>query len=263
MTKTLLLAGALLASSAFAVDGVVLINQSTVTAAGGFPYSITQSGSYRLTGNLTVPAATDGIVINAADVTLDLNGFGIIGPAVCTGSPVTSCSGGTFGVGTGVSSNQANTKVLNGFVRGMGGNGVAITSADGPGLVDRVHASSNRLAGIFVTGVVTNSQGNRNQFTGIDITGVLETSAGNLNGSEGILCRNCVLRGSSARMNKGFGIRSINPGATISGNQADQNGSDGFIIVCPASVVGNGASANVGIPINLTGAGCSAANNVP
>ena len=52
MTKTLLLAGALLASSAFAVDGVVLINQSTVTAAGGFPYSITQSGSYRLSGNL-------------------------------------------------------------------------------------------------------------------------------------------------------------------------------------------------------------------
>jgi hypothetical protein len=29
----------------FAVDGVVLINQSTVLAAGGFPYAISQPGS--------------------------------------------------------------------------------------------------------------------------------------------------------------------------------------------------------------------------
>jgi hypothetical protein len=30
---------------AFGVDGVVLINQSTVLAAGGFPYVISSSGS--------------------------------------------------------------------------------------------------------------------------------------------------------------------------------------------------------------------------
>ena len=37
----------LIATSAFAIDGVVLINQSTVTAAGGFPYMITKTGSYK------------------------------------------------------------------------------------------------------------------------------------------------------------------------------------------------------------------------
>src|SRR5262249_44491023 len=35
--------------------------------------------SYRLSGNLTVPANTDGIVIAADLVTIDLNGFSIIG----------------------------------------------------------------------------------------------------------------------------------------------------------------------------------------
>jgi len=61
----------------FAVDGVVLINQSTVMAAGGFPYKINQSGSYRLTGNLLVDRNKTAIQIDVNDVTLDLNGFRI------------------------------------------------------------------------------------------------------------------------------------------------------------------------------------------
>src|SRR6266567_1525463 len=59
------------------VDGTVLINQSTVMAAGGFPYMITQPGSYRLSGNLQAPVNTSAIVITGVYVTLDLNGFSI------------------------------------------------------------------------------------------------------------------------------------------------------------------------------------------
>src|SRR5436305_10093862 len=73
------LAMALAPAFAFAIDGVTLINQSTVMAAGGFPYSITQPGSYKLTGNLVVPSLLNGILISASDVTLDLNGFTITG----------------------------------------------------------------------------------------------------------------------------------------------------------------------------------------
>src|SRR6266700_7689406 len=87
------LAVVLVAPAVLAVDGVVLINQSTVMAAGGFPYTITQPGSYRLSGNLTVPDAnTTAIQVMADNVTIDLNGFSIIGPMVCNGFPVTSCS---------------------------------------------------------------------------------------------------------------------------------------------------------------------------
>jgi hypothetical protein len=76
--KIAILAFALIPTCAFAVDGVVLINQSTVIAAGGFPYSISQPGSYKLSGNLAVPANISGILITVSNVTLDLNGFGIV-----------------------------------------------------------------------------------------------------------------------------------------------------------------------------------------
>ncbi len=74
-----LLAAALVPACVYAVDGVILINQSTVMAAGGFPYTISQPGSYKLTGNLVVPNFVSGIQISASNVTLDLNGFTISG----------------------------------------------------------------------------------------------------------------------------------------------------------------------------------------
>lgn len=74
-------------TAVLAVDGVTLIDQNralagNVTAgdAAGFPVSINQPGSYRLSGNLTVPAGTNGIQIHADGVILDLNGFAITGP---------------------------------------------------------------------------------------------------------------------------------------------------------------------------------------
>ena len=84
---------ALAATCAFAVDGVVLINDATVKAAGGYPYRITQAGSYRLSGNLTVDQQTTAIVIDHDNVTLDLNGFTIGGPNVCR-----STAGPPFGL---------------------------------------------------------------------------------------------------------------------------------------------------------------------
>src|SRR5579863_4016947 len=103
------------APAALAVDGTVLINQSTITnglpgcpTGGHFPIVICQSGSYRLSGNLTVPANTDGIDINADNVTLDLNGFSILGPTVCSGSPLTCIRNTAPPSGNGISSSNAN-----------------------------------------------------------------------------------------------------------------------------------------------------------
>jgi hypothetical protein len=73
---------AVLTAPSFAVDGVVLINRSSALAGNvtpgdtpGFPVTISVSGRYRLSGNLTVPANTDAIDITANNVTIDLNGF--------------------------------------------------------------------------------------------------------------------------------------------------------------------------------------------
>jgi hypothetical protein len=106
-----MLAMALIPFGAFAVDGVVLINQSTVTAAGGFPYTISVEGSYKLSGNLVVPVGVNGINITASHVTLDLNGFSI------TGSPADS----SFFIG--INANSGGTQqaitVRNGSISGF------------------------------------------------------------------------------------------------------------------------------------------------
>jgi hypothetical protein len=74
---------ALIASNAYAVDGVVLIDQNRALAGNvtpgdtaGFPVTISQPGSYRLSGNLTVGTVNvQAIQITVSNVTLDLNGF--------------------------------------------------------------------------------------------------------------------------------------------------------------------------------------------
>jgi hypothetical protein len=76
MRRLLVAALLLVATPAFAIDGQVLINQSTVLASGGFPYRITQPGSYKLTGNLSV-LNQSAIVIAVNRVSIDLNGFTI------------------------------------------------------------------------------------------------------------------------------------------------------------------------------------------
>ena len=91
------------------------INQNTVNSAGGFPYNINTPGSYQLNGNLTVLSfGVNAININVAGVTLDLGGYSIGGPMVCTS---TSCNLSSWSLG--VNANSAQTVVRNGFVKGF------------------------------------------------------------------------------------------------------------------------------------------------
>src|SRR5437660_10259917 len=85
----------------------------------GFPVTISQPGSYRLSSNLTVPDAnTTAILITSDNVTLDLNGFSIMGPVFCLHStpPGQIFRCGPVGFGVGVSSTGSGTTVLNGHV---------------------------------------------------------------------------------------------------------------------------------------------------
>src|SRR5881409_3648374 len=127
----------LFSSSLYAVDGVVLIGQYSALAGNvtpgdtaGFPVTISLPGSYRLSGNLTVPDFSSAILITAEHVTLDLNGFSIIGPVTCTPNPTNCSSFGAGGIGvqappfTGPSigalpAGLRGIRVLNGTVRGF------------------------------------------------------------------------------------------------------------------------------------------------
>jgi hypothetical protein len=89
---------------------------------GGFPVTITASGSYQLTSNIISGSTTLNIIeVNANNVTIDLNGFSIIGPKTCTGAGSTlSCnnSGMTAKGIVGPNLNY-NTTVKNGTVEGF------------------------------------------------------------------------------------------------------------------------------------------------
>ncbi len=76
---------AVCAVAALAEDGVIEINQAKINASGFPIFSISSSGSYKLTSNITVTtSATEAISIGAPQVTLDLNGFTISGSGIAT-----------------------------------------------------------------------------------------------------------------------------------------------------------------------------------
>ena len=240
-----------LTGPAHAGDGVIEINQAKAEAGGvtpgdteGFPVTISESGSYRLTGNLTVPDEnTTGIEITADDVTLDLNGFAIEGPTVCSGNPL-SCS--PTGSGDGVFSTSANTNitVVNGTIRGMGDRG--ITLPRNPTRVEHIHATSNGGIGILAAGIVTGSTAGSNGGAGIFLLGGLAT--GNdvrFNGGNGISCDGATtVTGNTVHFNNDVGI-SVLVG-TVAGNTVFSNGGKGITVTGTGSVVGNTVRLNGG-----------------
>ncbi len=164
-----------LAQSAAAVDGVIEINQAkalaggvTTTDAAGFPVTLDASGSYRLTGDLTLASAdTTGINVVATDVTIDMNGFGIIGPTVCTGTPVTSCtpSGNGDGISAGSATTTANVWVHDGTIRGVGRFGMSLSGHGSR--AERVRALSNGSSGIGVNAVTSSLGGSVTDCTAV------------------------------------------------------------------------------------------------
>jgi len=145
-----MLAVAGFAGNSQAVDGVFEISQACVSFgcvpgdSGGFPVTITESGSYRLTSNLnTTSANTTLLQVNADDVSIDLNGFSLTGPAVCSGSTV-SCT--NTGSGEGIdASNDDNIIIRNGTIRGMGDAGIRISNN---AIVEDVVINSNGGPGL-------------------------------------------------------------------------------------------------------------------
>jgi hypothetical protein len=210
-------------------DGVILIYQDTSLGfalpgdSHGFPITITHSGSYRLASNIIVPDAdTIAIEIKTNHVSLDLNGFAILGPTVCIGTPVTACS--PLGAGIGVRSVGSNTIVRNGAVSGMGTNGVEINGTGGR--VEGIHASSNGVTGIFVhAGVVvlhnTAIANGRSGFSGEDSIALGNVAIGNrLVGFE-----------LGFTSGKGQNVSLVNGDNSIAGNQTDGNVCGG--VLCP------------------------------
>ena len=210
---------------AFGVDGVVLVNQSSVLTSGGFPYVISSAGTYRLSGNLTVPNAnTTAIMVNSSNVTIDMNGYSILGPTVCsgTGFAVSTCAPAGNGDGITTSLAAAMVNVSNGNVKGMGRFGINLDGCQQCS-VEKVNASNNGSIGILIG------------------RGRLSDNTAFFNGLRGIQNAAGPLLNNYAAGNGQIGIIANCPGSVI-GNVAEFNGTEGLFINGGVSVSSTNAS---------------------
>jgi hypothetical protein len=179
-------AGLLAPPVALAAEGVTSIDAEPLSrTAPEFPLIITQPGNYRLTGNLIVPDAnTTAIEIDADDVTIDLNGFSIVGPVQCSPPPV-SCA--PTGGGNGVHAvNKDRIVVRNGSIYGVGNVGVYLET------------NSTRIERLSLFG---NGGGGA-----ISFGGLISDSVSELNGGTGITGLDITVQGILSRDNALFGL---------------------------------------------------------
>ena len=222
---------------AHAVDGAILINQTRALAGNvtagdtpGFPVSINAPGYYVLTGNLTVPDAnTTAILINADNVTIDLNGFAILGPTVCPTDGFTvagSCA--PVGSGWGIdaystaANGRLNTRVINGTINGVGAYGVVLGRNS---RVSGVNVTSNGADGIFsLGGVVSDVLLRGNGGNGVTTSSVIMTNSRAIfNRGEGVSAgAPSIFTGNVFIANGGLGVDTV-PGSRYTNNVFDRN----------------------------------------
>ena len=234
------------------VDGMLEIHPACVPDGcfpgdqPGFPVEITEPGSYRLTGSLEVPDEDTTAIqvvtelpppsttVQEVTVTVDLNGFEIIGPTVCELGG--SCS--PTGSGDGIQElGSVRMTIRNGAIRGMGDDGVDI----GPGLVESVHATHNGSVGIQVpSGVVRGCTASHNGSTGISVNfAVVEGNQVRSNLGDGIFCDDEALVARNAAWNNdGAGLNASgdcgyvdNSFAANNGGNSNPQGAGGFDLV--------------------------------
>lgn len=209
---------------------------------GDSVYRIAQSGSYYLTGNLAVTTAEAGIEVAASGVTIDLNGFRLLG------------TGGTL-AGIRAPAAIAGLVVRNGQISGWGDDGVEASLAADSVFEDLV-VSSNAAHGLLVGKAArvsrcTASENGGSGFRALsgssfhDCTAQGNSASGFMiseaTSSTGLtLLDGCVATGNGQL---GFSVRH---GGNLTSCRADLNGEDGIGVGGSGLVHGCSALRNTG-----------------
>lgn len=219
------------------------------TPISSLPYTITQPGSYYLTGNLTGVSSQNGINIASNDVTLDLNGFTLQGVA-------DSLSGVMVSSGA---LRRAIT-VRNGTARGWGGTGIQAQFAVG-GVFDSLTSEGNVQFGISIGpgSTLTHCAATNNGGTGISAQeSTIRDCTSLSNGGNGYQIGVSMLTDCIAAHNTFDGIKASN--SHITGCEAWQNGTIG-INAQSSEVTDNDVGQNTGSGIEVIGSGSLVARN--
>jgi len=264
----------LLSGAAGAADGVVEINQNAAVRGGvtpldtpGFPVTISAPGSYILTGSLvTQSAGTTAIEINVRGVTLDLNGFAVVGLGDCL--ILADCT--PTGSGNGIDSGEKNGTSRNGKVAGFADDGIHFGNNAEASVIEKIETFLNGRHGVVGApqGIVRDchayDHGGRGIMAGRH-SAVLDNVASR-NGSTGIWMGTSttsgggVVRGNSSYFNGQYGYE-IGNGASIMGNSATDNDSFGMRLASFAAY-GNNALYDNNSAGNQVQGGRSMGNNV-
>jgi parallel beta-helix repeat protein len=182
------------------------ISAATTPGDADSVFKITQSGSYYLTGNVTLMAGKRGIEVGAPFVTIDLNGFTITGVI----------GFGLEGVSTAFVSLSSIT-VTNGVVNAVGATGIHLDGSN-----HRVSGVTARFCGAHGVSVGDNSI--------VDSCIVSDNADRGIDGGD-----NCLFSDSVANDNAQIGFRA-DAGSTIARCVAGRNGTgisttDGCLIV--------------------------------
>ena len=196
------------------------------TPISSLPYTISSGGSYYVTTNLTgLGGSSKGVTISSGNVTLDLNGFallGVPGSAECV-----------F-----ISGSYTNITVRNGTIGGWGNGGVNAYFTGVPRnlVFERLTISGNSGFGIISQGPnIIRDCLSQNNGTGIASYGGLISGCVARDNSIGIIAYgSCLVRDCQAAFNSSGGI-SLFDNSTVSGCNVLGNPSSGI------SVQGNGS----------------------
>lgn len=257
------------------VEPRIAVNATNTPGTPTGVFRITQPGSYYLTDNLLAVPGKHGIEIVTGGVTLDLNGFGVIGIG----------SDSFDGIRTALVNPIGSIVIRNGFVRQWGGDGIEISATDSEIRVENVRSTQNAI-GINCSGLgrhaIVNCVASENVSAGIFIADYISGCSATGNGSFGIKSDfGGVIVDSIAVRNGGPGFSSV--GGTVSRCMSSSNANgyeggsttfdactaysnngDGFTV--SASVItGSTASNNTGNGFSASGSAtitdCVAAGN--
>jgi hypothetical protein len=236
----ILLLAAFVAAPVLGSAGVIEINQAKALAGGVtpgddplFPVYLATSGSYILTSDLDLsvdgnPLNTHAILVNGADVTIDLNGFAIRGIAACAPPQPTTCTPEANGNGINAPFGS-NLTVKNGTIRGMGKFGIFQPNGSGNYAdLDLRHNAGGGLSGSGAT---------------------VRNVRAQLNGGTGIFLMESVVTGCWANLNESRGIWALF--SQVSRNVLSNNG-DAGLNASQSLVSDNLISVNAGTDLDLS-----------
>ncbi len=249
----------------------IAINSTNTPGDADSRFQISQPGSYYLTGNIMGAFGRSGIEIVASGVTIDLNGFELVGVA---------------GSLDGIKGDPAiqNVRIQNGTISGWGDHGVDLVG------VERCHvtnviATANTGSGIqlgsgsFMSGCIASLNagfiglslddgctmvdctafGNTGRGLAVDAGGTITNCTAYANGAEGIVGgQGATIQHCTSRLNTSHGIR-VSSGCTVRNNTCYRNSFGG--VGAGVSTTGGDnriegnhcAAGGIGIEVNGTG----------